>query len=116
MFEQGGIYLANLNPKKGNEVGKVRPVLIVQHNALSEADHPTTLVMPLSTKLIDDAWPLRLRVTKRERLESDSDLLIDQIRAVDNQRLIDDAVAFLTEEEMARVFEQACLIIKNNGR
>ena len=32
MFKKGEIYLAKLNPKKGNEVGKIRPVLIYQTN------------------------------------------------------------------------------------
>ncbi|SHO81331.1 hypothetical protein MNB_SV-15-897 [hydrothermal vent metagenome] len=32
MFKKGEIYLAKLNPKKGNEVGKIRPILIYQTN------------------------------------------------------------------------------------
>ncbi len=111
MFERGGIYLANLNPQKGSEVGKVRPVLVIQSDALNEAAHPTTLIIPLSTHLIDDAWPLRLRITRRERLETDSDLLIDQLRTVDNRRLIADRVAILGAEEMARALSQMCLVL-----
>ena len=30
MFQKGEVYLGKLNPKKGNEMGKVRPVLIYQ--------------------------------------------------------------------------------------
>ena len=36
MFKKGEIYLATLNPKKGNEVGKLRPVLIYQTDILNE--------------------------------------------------------------------------------
>jgi mRNA interferase MazF len=55
MFEKGEIYLAKINPKKGNEVGKFRPVLIYQINMLNKCEHPKTIILPLSTILIDDA-------------------------------------------------------------
>jgi len=84
---QGEIWLADLNPRHGTEPGKVRPVLVVQNQALLDIDHPSTLVIPLTTNLIDDAIPLRIRVMARESLEKDSDLLIDQLRAIDNARL-----------------------------
>lgn len=86
-LEYGSIWLANLNPGRGTEPGKTRPVLIVQNQALLDAGHPSTLVIPLTTNLIDDAEPLRIRIKAQGRLEKDSDLLIDQIRAIDNKRL-----------------------------
>lgn len=63
-------------------------MLIVQNQALLEADHPSTLIIPLTSSLIDDAEPLRLRLPAHEGLDKDSDLLLDQLRAVDNKRLI----------------------------
>jgi mRNA interferase MazF len=89
MYNRGEIWLANLNPGKGTEPGKIRPVLIVQCQELLDVSHPSTLIIPLTTNLIDAAEPLRLRVAAGERLEKDSDLLIDQIRAIDNKRLVD---------------------------
>ena len=86
-IEQGAIWLANLNPGKGSEPGKTRPVLVVQSQTLLDAGHPSTLVIPLTTNLVDDAEPLRVRVTSFARLKHDSDLLIDQLRAIDNRRL-----------------------------
>jgi len=61
-MKRGQIYLANLNPGKGTEPGKTRPVLIVQDQALIDAEHPSTLIVPLTSQLIDDAEPLRLRI------------------------------------------------------
>ena len=87
-IKQGEIWLANLNPSRGTEAGKCRPVLIIQNQALLDVEHPSTLIVPLTTKLINDTEPLRLRVKARQQLEKDSDLLIDQIRAIDNKRLI----------------------------
>ena len=87
---RGEIWLANLNPvKKSNEVGKIRPVLIFQNNDLNESTYPTSIILPLTTALVDDAQPLRMRVIKRENLKEDSDILIAQIRAIDNNRLIE---------------------------
>lgn len=86
-IEHGAIWLANLNPGKGTEPGKTRPVLVVQSQTLLDSGHPSTLVIPLTTKLIDDAEPLRLRVKAFARLKHDSDLLIDQLRAIDNHGL-----------------------------
>ena len=100
---KGEIWLANLNPvKKSNEVGKTRPVLVFQNNDLNESSYPTTIILPLTTVLIDNAEPLRLRVLKRENLKKDSDLLLAQIRAIDNSRLIE-KLAILKEEELLKV-------------
>lgn len=102
---RGEIWLANLNPaKKNNEIGKIRPVLIYQNDDLNDSVYPTTVIIPFTTSLIDNAKPLRLRVEKREDLEQDSDLLIAQIRAVDNSRFIE-KIGSLTKEELETVKE-----------
>lgn len=59
MPERGAIWLANLNPRRGAEPGQTRPVLIVQSQALLAAGHPSTLIIPLTTNLIEDAEPPR---------------------------------------------------------
>lgn len=102
-IERGTIWLANLNPQKGTEPGKIRPVLILQDQALLDAGHPSTIIIPLTTNLIDDAEPLRVRVKAREQLERNSDLLIDQIRAIDNRRLTSGPLATLEPELMQRI-------------
>lgn len=86
--KRGEIWLADLNPRRGTEAGKTRPVLVVQAQALLDAGHPSTLVVPLTTKLIDDAEPLRLRIPAAGALKKDSDALLDQLRAIDNSRLV----------------------------
>ena len=83
----GEVWLANLNPSHGTEAGKTRPVLIIQNQALLDIKHPSTLIIPLTTNLIDDAEPLRIRIKAQDKLEKDSDLLMDQVRAIDNKRL-----------------------------
>lgn len=102
-IERGSIWLANLNPGKGTEPGKTRPVLVVQNQALLDARHPSTIIIPLTTKLIDDAEPLRIRVKARDGIAKDSDLLIDQIRAIDNKRLFKGPLTRLDESLMEAV-------------
>lgn len=105
MHKRGSIWLANLNPGRGAEPGKIRPVLIVQNQALLDADHPSTLIIPLTSHLIDDAEPLRLRINAHNMLDKDSDLLIDQLRAIDNQRLIQGPLLQCPLEFMSRIDE-----------
>lgn len=103
MRKRGSIWLANLNPRRGTEPGKTRPVLIVQSQALLDADHPSTLIVPLTTRLTDDAEPLRLRIPAQGRLKKDSDLLLDQLRAIDNERLTEGPLAQCSSQFMLRV-------------
>lgn len=111
MFKKGEIYLANLNPKKGNEVGKLRPVLIYQTNMLNEIYHPTTTILPLSTYLINESYPLRFRISKRDKLQATSEILCDQIRTIDNQRIIDEKLTTLSNEEMKQVDMQIMIVL-----
>ena len=73
---------------KGPNQGKFALLLIVQCQDLLDAHHPSTLIIPLTTNLIDDAEPLRVRIPAGKGLKKESDLLIDQLRAIDNKRLI----------------------------
>lgn len=104
-INHGDIWVANLNPQRGTEAGKYRPVLIIQNQALLEVEHPSTLIIPLTTKLANHAEPLRLRIKARDKLKQDSDLLIDQIRAIDNNRLIEGPLTTCTASFMSKVYE-----------
>jgi mRNA interferase MazF len=79
-------------------------VLILQNQALLDADHPSTLIIPLTTNLIEDAEPLRLRVAAQAGLNKDSDLLVDQLRAIDNKRLIEGPLLRLDDEALGQVY------------
>jgi len=105
MVCRGEIWLSNLNPiKKNNEMGKVRPVLVFQNDELNHSEYPTTIIVPLATSLIDEAEPIRFRIQRREKLLEDSDVVITQIRSIDNDRFIE-KLASLTSEEMKKIKE-----------
>jgi mRNA interferase MazF len=113
-FKRGSIWLANLNPQKGTEPGKIRPVLILQDQALVDAGHPSTIIIPLTTNLIEDAEPLRLRVNAQEKLARNSDLLIDQLRAIDNRRITSGPIANLDAEMLKRIYQAVLEVIGFN--
>jgi len=96
---RGEVWLVNFNPaKKSNEVGKIRPALILQNDELNHGGYPTTMVLPLTTDLIDDAQPLRYRVVKQDKLEQDSDILVAHIRSIDNTRFIEKLTSLSKEQ------------------
>lgn len=99
------IWLADLSPKMGTEPGKLRPVLIIQNQVLLDIEHPSTLIIPLTTNLIDDAEPLRIRINAHNNLEKNSDLLIDQVRAIDNKRLKHGPLTECDAKLMHKVYE-----------
>ena len=103
MRRRGEIWVADLRPGRGAEPGKTRPVLIVQAQALLDADHPSTLIVPLTTNLVDNAAPLRIRIPACGSLLRNSDLLIDQLRAIDNRRLVKGPLASVDHSLMAQV-------------
>lgn len=103
-INHGEVWLANLNPSRGTEPGKTRPVLIMQAQALLDIAHPSTLIIPLTTSLIDDAYPLRVRISAKEQLQQDSDLLIDQVRAIDNNRLVQGPLLHIEKTLLQEVY------------
>ena len=83
------VYTADLNPRFGTEPGKIRPVVVIQSNLLNQ-EHPSVIVCPITTKLNPRAKLLRIHLKKGEAgLKTDSDIMVDQIRAIDNRRLGD---------------------------
>ena len=110
-FKRGGIYLANFNPSRGTEPGKIRPCLVVQSDLLNEADHPSTTVIPLTTQLVADAAPLRFRIAARDKLEADSEVMVDQTRTIDNRRFISEPLTVLRDRELAEVEEYLSIVL-----
>ena len=80
------VYVVALDPRVGTKPGKQRPCLAIQPTEFGEAGLPSTVVLPLTTKIIrEDAFPLRVRIPAGVcGLTRDSDILVDQMLAWDN--------------------------------
>ena len=92
------IWLANLNPSKGTEASKIRPVIIIQTNFLNGIGHNSMIILPITTKLSPKENILRLKLNlPLGKLEKDSEIMVDQFRAIDNLRFIEKLAELPTE-------------------
>jgi mRNA interferase MazF len=102
VYERGSIVLVNFNPqKKAQEIGKVRPAIILSDTMLNDVLDLVSVVA-LTTNLIDDAEPLRIRLLARENLKEESDAMIEQLRCVSKSR-IGECIGSVSEEEMQKI-------------
>ena len=105
-LNRGDIVIVNLYPKKGDEVGKIRPAVIISgddENVILD----TVILMPLSTDRIDNMTPYRMRIVAREGLKEDSDILINQIRSLSKAR-IKEKIAKITLAEYDAIIQNLC--------
>lgn len=84
---RGGLYAADLNPPPGTEAGKVRPAVVVQTNLLNDAGHPSTVVLPCTSRLTGESLLRVLIPGGMAGNRVDWQVMIDQARAIDNRRL-----------------------------
>lgn len=103
VMRRGEIWVANLNPPRGREIGKIRPVLILQDNALTAIGTPMIIVLPMTTQVYPAFKQWRITIKARGRLLKDCQVIVDQPRTLDRARFGDGPLATLDEEEMAAV-------------
>ena len=97
--------MGNLNPTRGAEIGKVRPVLVIQVDELGEEVTPTVVVLPLTTKVRPGLRHWRVTLPARDRLLKPCQVLTDQPRTLDRQRLGDGPLTRLSAAEMGAVLK-----------
>jgi mRNA interferase MazF len=85
-IKQYDIWLVNLNLANGTDPGKTRPVVVIQTELLNES-HESTIVCPITTNVNKEIELLRVHL-RAAQLNIISDILVDQIRAIDNKRFI----------------------------
>ncbi len=107
-IKQFDIWLANLHPGRGTEPGKTRPVVIVQTNLLNES-HPSTVICPITTNVQPDMDILRVHL-ENNQLDALSDILVDQIRAIDNKRFIH-RLGALSKEQKLKLKENLRIVL-----
>lgn len=101
-YKRGDIVLVNFNPKrKEEEIGKIRPAVIISDSNLNEVLDLVSVVA-MTTNLIDDAEPLRIRILKRDNLKEDSDIMIEQLRSLSKSRILK-KLSELNDDEMLKV-------------
>jgi len=87
-IKQFEIWIADLNPQIGTEPGKTRPVVVIQTDLLNKIPHPSTIICPVTTNVKKSSEILRVHLKKGTgNLQQACDIMIDQMRAIDNKRL-----------------------------
>jgi mRNA interferase MazF len=107
-IKQYDIWLADLNSSRGTEPGKTRPVVIIQTNLLNDT-HASTLVCPITTKVQSEVNLLRIHL-KKGQLDKLSDVLVDQIRAIDNKRFIK-KVGQLNKDQIIKIKDNIRIVL-----
>lgn len=82
LVKRGEVYWVNLDPTIGSEIKKPRPALIISPDDMNAA-LPCVIIAPLTSK----GQPLGCRPQVKFAGKS-ALILLDQLRAVDKQRLV----------------------------
>ena len=105
IINQYEIWIADLEPRFGTESGKVRPIVVIQTDLLNNL-HPSTIICPITTNVNPESEILRVHLKKgTSNLKVDCDILIDQIRAIDNKQF---------SKRLGKLPENIIAEIKNN--
>ena len=75
-------YFADLNPTVGEEIHKVRPVVVISQNEMNQLLN-TIVVSPL-TSVLHPQWRSRLQI---QCASKEAEVAVDQIRTISKQRL-----------------------------
>jgi len=82
-LRQYQIVRVNLNPTKGSEIRKTRPCVIISPDEMNKYLR-TIVIAPMTT--ISKNYPTRIKVKLNEKTGW---VVIDQIRTIDKQRIIE---------------------------
>jgi mRNA interferase MazF len=83
--KQREIWLADLNPVKGNEQQGIRPVVVISGNAMN--DHlGISIVCPLTSRIKNYSGCLVLERNPSNGLSTDSEVITFQVRTLSRER------------------------------
>ena len=101
---RGDIYLVNLDPIVGKEIGKARPAVIIQ-NDIGNKFSPVTIIAPItSTKEISKPLPIMILLEKGEGGLSEASYVdCGQIRTVDKERRLITKFGSLDNSKMEKI-------------
>lgn len=110
--KRGEIWMVDFEPQAyKEEPGKrARPSLVIQTDLLNSVGHSTTVVIPGTTDIAPDSYPLRVflgKIQKPGEKPQDTDLMIDQIKAISNDRLMGNGPLAMVSTNHMRLVEGA---------
>ena len=111
MLSKGGVYLAKLNPTKGSELGKLRPVIILTAQVLLTTQPPVVFICPLSSQTSKKYAALHIEIPPRQRLKKMSYALVEHCHSIAIERIIPEPLMQLESAEVNLIIERLNLLI-----
>ena len=109
---QGKIYKVYFS-KKGKEIGKTRPALVISNNAQNEFDDQI-VVAPLTSEAEEMAkerpFTVLIKTSKENGLEKDSKILLNRIQTIDITLRLRNYIGY-TSPEMIKQAQEALKVI-----
>ncbi|MEW6654606.1 MAG: type II toxin-antitoxin system PemK/MazF family toxin [Bacteroidota bacterium] len=101
---RGDVYLVNLDPIVGKEIGKARPAVIIQ-NDIGNKFSPVTIIAPIScVKEITKPLPIMISLEKGEGgLSEESYVDCGQIRTIDKDKRLITKFGSLSKSKMNEI-------------
>ncbi len=100
--KRGEIWFVSFDPSLGAEIQKTRPALILQNDTANRYS-PITIVAAITSQFDEELYPTEVLIRAAEGgLQSNSVVLLNQIRSIDKQRLVR-RLGTVTRATMVRV-------------
>ncbi|CAN5352616.1 hypothetical protein BH10PSE19_BH10PSE19_06940 [soil metagenome] len=106
ILTRGGVYLAKLDPTKGAEFGKIRPIVILNSQSILDITPPTVFICPLSSKSQPEFQHLHVKIPPRDNLQVSSYALVEHCRSISIRRINFPRLAQLTDSELRLVLHR----------
>lgn len=94
------VFLVNLGPTQGSEIKKTRPCLVISPDEMNSHIR-TVIIAPMTTK--GRSWPTRVQCRFQGK---DGQVVLDQIRTVDKDRLVRRLGRLAGSEAVIRVLNE----------
>ncbi len=92
--KRGEVYLVNFDPTIGSEIRKTRPALVIQNN-IANRYSPVTIVVAITSQIGERTYPTEVLIeAEQSDLNRRCVILVNQIRAIDKQRLVKKLAVF----------------------
>src|SRR5438046_10015386 len=82
VIRRGEIYWCDLEPKRGHEQGKLRPVIVISADPYNQSRSPLAAVIPLTRASVKHPLHVEMRASECG-LKEDSTALVDHLKFVD---------------------------------
>lgn len=105
-IKRGEIYLVDFGKKYQSEPGKIRSAMVLQTNYVNDnldvAPFKSVLLIPLTTDLKGGRF--RFKIEAREKLEKESELIVNWMCTVDLNRFLDHKpLTILSQTELTQL-------------